>query len=816
MNMDNRKEPSAGSQATSQHAELDVQAFQLFSQSLDMPGGEGEVWLRQQCAGNDALRQRVEQLQRADQDSSGFLETPALWQPLPDHSGVSIGAYELVSILAHGGMGTVYTGRRNDGAFEQQVAIKLFNPNSLTGASRARFAAERNILAALEHPGIARIIDGGDTDDGIPYVVMELIQGQTINVYCEHQQLDVPERLRLIVKLCDALQHAHACGVVHRDIKADNVLVTEQGEPKLIDFGIAKMQLPEASAEDDAAAPPSRNLTSRLMTPEYASPEQLRGEPAMPASDLYSMGVLMYELLTGTRPHHIAGMSPAEMERMVCQTIPQDPSKAIALSKSAPPAGLGSAMSLRRELTGDLDRIMMTALRLEPIQRYATAAALASDIKRYLAGQPVTASGASRFYRARKFVQRHRPVVVVTLTAFALLLAVLLQLAVQVKEARIQRDIAVDQATQAAQAKDFLVSMIGRADPFENADAPTLAGALRQAVSELDDRFAGQPELEADMRYAVGYALQNLGEIPLARSQLEQALALRRAGDDPLRLAQAHDGMGIVCWWESDFDCADQQFAQALTLLEPLPVDNAEALAVRINTLSNRAAMQIDHGRYHLSRQHADAALALATQHHYDDKETLAATWLNLATALEGLEQNDAALNAFDNALMMQRELTGTMHPSYAVILNNLALYHYKLGDNAAAVEALTESVNIRRETLGSAHPQTATALFNLARVLINTGDLETALDNAKEALRVARLGYAENHPRIGKAHEALALVYQAMQRPAPALQHAEQASSIYHASNDVDPAWVASVRALIDEISQQQHAPESGTMPPS
>jgi len=788
--------------SSAQRDSLVQRAYKLFNKGMAQPSAERESWLRAQCANDAALWTEVQQLLQAERDSSGFLESPPLWQLQQDHSGEQVGAFLLVRILAQGGMGTVYLGQRNDGSYAQQVAIKLFNPRILSGATRERFVAERNILAALEHPGIARIIDGGETDGGIPFVVMELVQGETIARYCAQQQLDVTERLRLLVKLCEALDYAHRSGIVHRDIKAGNVLVTAQGEPKLIDFGIAKKLPTENDAELELDAELTSNQTTALLTPEYASPEQIRGAAASPASDIYSLGVLMYELLTGSRPHHLAGLSPAAMERAVCHSVPQDPSKAVVQYTVAPPSGLGQSRQLQQQLRGDLDRIVMTALRLQPSQRYASAAALASDIQRYFSGQPVAARGASRLYRAGKFVQRHRPVVVVTVSAFALLLIALVLLAMQVSETRAQRDIAVAEAEKSSLAKDFLTSMIARADPYENADEPTLAGALRQSIGEIDQRFAEQPELEADMRYAVGYALQNLGKIAPARAQLERALTLRRQGGDAIKLASALDAMGIICWWESDFACADQHFAQALSILDDAAVSSTGSIAVRINTLSNRAAMQIDQGRYDLSRDYAKRALMLSRQHDFDDPETLAAIWLNMATALDGLGSYEEALDAFQTALAVQERLTGKQHPAYAVILNNLALYYYKLERYDEAADALTQSVSIRRQTLGDTHPQTATALFNLARVLIVTDDLDAALEYAQEALRVAQAGYADNHPRIGKAHEALALVYQARQEQASARQHAKQAAAIYAAAPDVDPAWVTSINDLLQEIN--------------
>ena len=787
--------------ASAAQAELAARAFALFSASMTKPGEQRESWLRSRCGDDAALWAELERLMQAERDSSRFLEAAPLWQPMQDYSGEQVGAFELIRLLARGGMGAVYLGRRNDGTYEQQVAVKLFDPRSLSAASRSRFITERKILAALEHPGIARVIDGGETAAGIAYLVMELVQGEIITRYCEQHLLGLSDRLQLLVKLCEALDYAHRCGIVHRDIKAANVLVTEHGEPKLIDFGIARMLQPAA---DDTASeqPPTSQLTSSLMTPEYASPEQLRGTDMTAASDIYSLGVLMYELLTGSRPHQLAGLSAAEMERAVCQTVPQDPSRAVAFKRTDTPLGLGSKQTLQRYLRGDLDRIVMTTLRQQPTQRYASAAALASDIRRYFAGQPVAARGASRLYRVGKFVQRHRPVVMVTLAAFALLLLAIMQLVVQVKATREQRDIAIAEAHKSSLATEFLTDMIAQADPFENASEPTLAGALRQSIAEIDQRFADQPELEADMRYAVGYALQNLGEIAPARAQLERVLTLRRQGDGAIKLAAALDAMGIICWWESDFACAESYFTDALDTLQQSVDSSADALAVQVNVLANRSAMLIDQGDYASSLKSARRALQLARQHAYDDAETLAAIWLNLATSLEAQGQDEQALAAFQNALELQQNLTGRQHPSYAVILNNLALYHHKLEQYDKAAHALTESVSIRRQTLGDNHPQTATALFNLARVQIKTGDLQAALLAAQDALQVAAAGYPENHPRIGKAHEALALVYQARQEQASARQHAKQAAAIYAAAPDVDPAWVTSINQLLQELN--------------
>ena len=777
--------------------DVDAQALELFTESLELPLSMRYAWLADQCVGNARLLQEVLQLQDADHGAeAGFLESSPLASP--DRSGQRVGPFELVEEIGVGGMGRVYRAKRADGAFEQEVAVKLFDARIRTPGDKARFHAERQILASLEHPGIARLIDGGTAADTTPYVVMELVRGQPITHYCEARKLDLPARLALFQRVCAALEVAHQRGVVHRDLKPGNVLVTDDGEPKLIDFGIAKVLRPETM---DVTLPETMTR-AQLLTPEYASPEQVRGQKVGPSSDVYSLGILMYELLTGSRPYQISTLTPAEIERTVCHSMPADPSDLVARRRSPPPSGLSDSRELRRALRGDLDRIVMTALRKEPGQRYASAAALSRDIERYLNGQPVAARGASTWYRAGKFIQRHRAGALAVLAIFIVLVGSLIVVARQAAEAQRQRDVARQEAARATAAKEFLVEIIGRSDPFENAESATLAGALRQSIPGIGERFGGQPLLEAEMRYAIGYALQNLGEIPAAREQLEAALALRETHGSRLDRAEALDGLGIINWWESNFEDGEVRFREALA---QLGADNSEqAVLQRVETLANFAGMLSDAGRYAESAEISRQGLAIAEDAPFVALATLATLWSNLGTALSSIDgQRQAAVDALEKALDLQREATGEMHPSYAIALNNLALTHYELGDLEQSAELLARSLEIRRQTLGPDHPQTATALFNVAGVETAAGLYESAEEHALQALAVAQAGYAAGHPRIGKAHEFLSKVYLRTDRAALAQQHAQQALAIYRAAPGVDPTWIASVEGILAELQE-------------
>ncbi|MBY6203326.1 serine/threonine-protein kinase [Halomonas denitrificans] len=788
----------------------EAQALALLEEALDQPADRRTEFVIARTDVPAPVRERVLDLLAREPATTSFLEPGSVPSAssaprLTDRSGERVGAFELTEMIGVGGMSVVYRARRADGAFEQDVAVKLFAAAHLDDTAMQRFDAERRIAATLEHPGIARVIDGGTTADGTPYLAMELVRGEPIDRWCESHSADLRTRLRLIRSTCDALAHAHEAGIVHRDLKTSNILVDDHGQARLIDFGIAKV-LDRGSIDLDQ---PETRYEARLMTPAYASPEQLLGKRVTRASDVYSLAVVLYELLTGARPHRLAGLSATEAERKVCETVPPDPSAAIGRDGGTPPRGLGGIKGLRRHLRGDLDRIVMTGLRQDPADRYADALELGEDLDRYLRGEPVRARGASRRYRAWHFVKRYRGAVAATAIVFAVLLGGLLAVRHQAEEAQRQRDLARQQAERAEAAKVFLVEMIQRADPFENADEPTLAGALKMAIPDIAERFAGQPELEADLRHAIGYALQNLGEIGPARFQLEQALETRIETGNRVGQAETLDGLAIVDWWESDFERAERRFAEARDLLARTEARTPISRRIEIGLLANWAAMRIDSGDYEGSEALALEALALADEppaidaadESAIDLETRASIWSSLATAREGQQRYQEALDAFERTVELQRQATGEMHPSYAIVLNNQALLFFALDRLGDAVEAMTESVRIRRATLGSDHPQTATALFNLARLQTLAGNLVEAEGLAREALEVARNGYDAGHPRIGKAHEALGIVLRAQGRHEAALREITTAIEIYRSAQGVDPAWLDAAQQLGDEL---------------
>ncbi|HKD18434.1 MAG TPA: serine/threonine-protein kinase, partial [Thermoanaerobaculia bacterium] len=362
----------------------------ILEDALEHPEDERHSYIDRACGEDLDLREHVRALARAAEGDGGMLDATdavaagAEVPEPPGRAGERVGAYALEAEIARGGMGVVYLARRADAEFQKKVAIKLMRPGLIGEADLRRFKSERQIAAALDHPNIARLLDGGTTAAGEPYFVMEYVEGRPLLEFCRSHRLPPRARLDLFRRICDAVQYAHQHLVVHRDLKPGNILVAEDGTPKLLDFGIAKlMSGPEGITEPTATF-------ERVLTPEYASPEQVRGRPVTTASDVYSLGVILYELVTDEKPYRIESSDPAELVRLVCERDPDRPSTRTA------------------GLSGDLDAIVLKAMRKEPEQRYRSVAALSDDLGRYLEGHPVEARRGSAGYRARKFVRRHR------------------------------------------------------------------------------------------------------------------------------------------------------------------------------------------------------------------------------------------------------------------------------------------------------------------------------------------------------------------------------------------------------------------------
>lgn len=460
---------------------------ELFEAAVDLAPNERAALLSSECGGDDALRREIESLLDSDNQTDGFIEKPAFEIPrdlFPEAeeslAGRQFGAYQVIREIGRGGLGAVYLAARADDEYRKQVAIKLVRRGLDTEDILHRFRNERQILAQLDHPNIARLIDGGTTDDGLPYFVMEYVNGEPINAYCDANALATTERLTLFRKVCAAVTYAHQNLVIHRDLKPSNILVTPEGEPKLLDFGIAKL----LSAGDELFTQTIPAL--RVMTPEYASPEQVKGDKIMTTSDVYSLGVLLYELLTGRRPYRLKTRTTEEISRAITEQEPERPSTAISQrsDRNSPVSAIRNPKSLR----GDLDNIVLMAMRKEPVRRYASVGQFSEDLRRHLTGLPVIARKDTVSYRASKFVNRHRIGVAAAALVLLSLLGGIVATLIQVQTARRER-------AKAEAISGFLQRTLSAANPDRNPGSqPTVKDVLddaskRLATEELSDQL---------------------------------------------------------------------------------------------------------------------------------------------------------------------------------------------------------------------------------------------------------------------------------------------------------------------------------------
>jgi serine/threonine-protein kinase len=642
---------AAGMQANAPVAVGDwPRLLELVVQALDVPAPGREGWLRGlqlPPAQEDALRQLLDE--RSAIESQDFMATlPALGGARPQADpagrigpGTRIGAWELVRRIGEGGMSTVWLAQRADGQVERQAALKLPHAGPGHDLLARRLLRERSILAGLEHRHIARLYDVGVTEAGVPYLVMEHVEGDTLAVHADRQRLTIAQRLALFRQVLDAVQYAHGKLVLHRDLKPQNILVTPAGEVKLLDFGIAKI----LSAPD--AMPGATELTQatgRRLTPAYASPEQLRGEPLGTASDIWSLGVVLYEMLCGRRPFDHAGLSPAQCEQAVLSREPaplgrQEIAPALAAARGA------SAKALRRSIAGDLNAVVLKALARAPARRYASVEALDADIARWLAGRPVAAHPPGRGYYFARFVQRHRwSVGLGTVAALALATASGI--------AMTQAHLAQKEAARAAAVRDFLLAMFAETDPDRpgghDITARTLLENGRQRAAQS---LAATPDLMAELLRDIGNSQANLSDRVAADATLAQSMeAYRKAGDDRARLLVLLDRIDNVLAL-GRMDEAEDLLKRAAALAAPFEHD----LAVSGTLLREQAFVAGFRHDWAAEKAYLQRYLALAEGHAEVAPVERVEALENLATASARSDDLPGALAHIAQALEIVR-----------------------------------------------------------------------------------------------------------------------------------------------------------------
>ena len=773
------------------------QIKELLNEMEELPPADRQPWLAERCAGDPELLESVEVFLGHETRLAGFLEDTAsthlqigAFEPeWAGESGKRIGPYRVLGLLGRGGMGAVYEAVREDD-FEQRVALKLV----LAGRNHPRtlqlFQNERQILARLEHPNIARLLDGGADRQGRPYFAMELIEGEPIDSYCDRNRLGVRERLELVLHLCDALQKAHRNLVVHRDIKPGNVLVDATGAPKLLDFGIAKLIEPEATLATQSGSQP--------MTLFYASPEQLNNEPITPASDLYSLGVLLYRLLTGLLPNDLEKLGYLKLVLAVCEQEPRRPSEAIAghapeqlemvaHQRAADPA------RLRRHLAGDVDAILLKALRKEPDRRYQSVEQLADDIRRFLDGRPVLARNGNWTYRAGKFARRNRWSLAVGSLGLAVILTLSTLFVLQAKKVEQERD-------RALFVKAFLTSLFVEAAPYEadshedldawsrilwkgydllNADTDivdedradlmqTIAGTLyrlnilERAESLLRDTLPLLRKVHGERSEPVAIATADLGAVLLQKRRLAEAEAFLRQsirirkelGSDFPTVAMG--SLAAVYRLQGKVSRTEEIYREILEFRRTFYSDKQDRRKL-VLSLRALAAVLLDQGKLDESQSlleealgELDAMLGQVEDLAVDDREFVSVR-VTLGRVLQEQGQPQKALELYSQAEATRKARLGEADRQVGWIYKDMASAHLDLGDLATARELLRSSREILESTQTAPSPMLAEVDSLLGMVAMGEGRLE----EARELLHSAHVFLQAESPGTRQARLA-------------------------------------------------------------
>ena len=731
-------------------AEID----RVFDEALNLEPDRRDAFLASVAARDSALAADVEQLLDAGLDPDLPIDFSSCvaeaWTALsegethdthdpPIPAGTRFGAYRVVREIARGGMATVYLAERDDGAFEQQVALKLLPLAFADEEARQRLHRERQILAHLQHPNICRLLDGGSDEWGRPFLVMEFVDGVAIDDYCDTHRLAIDDRIRLVIAVAETVAFAHRNLIVHRDLKPSNILVTPDGRIKLLDFGIAKLLDPEGA----------EGLTvGRLMTPAWASPEQRRGEPLSTVSDVFQVGLLLHELLLGRRNAGAlerGGEPWAEMPgrpSALASALPVDIATELAARRALSPT------TLARRLRGDLDTIVSKALEGDPAARYVSAAAFAEDLERHLSGRPIQARAQTLVYRSSRFLRRHRLAAATGTLAVLAIVTGAAAAAYQSVVASRERSVAERAAVRAAQVSDFLVEVFEVSAPERALGREVSARELLDRGVQRIDQLNADPELKASLLETMGRAYRSHGNYDRATALFERGLAHRRAAtpQDPHAIAIALHEMGTVMHFQNRFDAARLYFDEALTLIRANGTQDdwraADSLHQRGRTLSATAAWQLADNDYR-------DALAMMRRLRGSRDPSVASVLTDPARLLTHQGRTEEAAPLLAEAVEIRRTALGSRHPDYSESLVALGANLDAQGKGSEAIPLLREAFEIAQAVFGADHPTTLSRANSLASRLYNWGSHD-------EALTLFRLVYDGNRQRLGETHELM------------------------------------------------------------
>lgn len=808
---------------------------QLLERVLDLPLEEREAFLELECADDPELARTVASLAQmsssAEEESlgPGSRILKAVLSDGPPGStdaagmliGTTVGSYRLTGELGAGGMGTVFSAERADEAFEKTVAVKILKQSVNTPGVAERFRQERQILASLDHPAIAQMLDGGVTDDGRPFFVMERVDGVTINRYADQKELGVDGRIELILKVAEAVEYAHRHMVVHRDLKPSNILVREDGAVKLLDFGIAKIL--EGPGQEAGTV---TQAEARFVTPEYAAPEQLLGEPVSAQTDVYSLTALLYELLTSVRPY-ARGADQSVLERVVEGAEPTAPSAAIpqatvntegavkasSLAISEVFAARGTTPdALRRRLSGDLDAILMRGLRARPSDRYTSVRTLRDDLQRHLAGEAVTARGDAWAYRAGKFVSRHRIPLAIAASVFLLTAGSAAGLAVQRSNLIEERNraeaasvLAETEAETARQVTTFLTDLFEGSDPSERlGDTVTARALLERGTARIDQELADQPAVRAELLGVLGKVYMNLGGFSRGIELHERAAAIRRDSlDGQVGLARALMELGSANKLMGSHADARVAYVEAVTSAATAQDSLLLAYAhlglgqsLRLLEMPDSAEVQLRVGLEFLDRVSVEGG------------EAYLQSMGDLAGILRRRGDLVGADSLYATAVARRRALQDGEPVAFSTALNDLAIVRRMRGDLESAEELYREGLDSLETVLGPGHPRAQVMRANLVTTLVEAERWDKAIVATERSVEVAREAWPDGHWRVGTALMQLGGTLVRADQASQALEPLEEAVDVMteqlganNAWTDVTRAWLVTATALTGQV---------------
>ena len=700
---------------------------EIYRQALDLDAGERRAFV-ESSAGEDAelaaeIMKLLDVPTRGSSDIDGIVESAAgtFSGTLPH--GERIGPYRLLSVIGSGGMGHVYLAERADREFDQRVAIKTVNLGFASPSTTERFRQERQILADLDHVHIGRLLDGGRTESGIPYLVMEYIDGESIVDYCAGEDLSLERRLGLFLGICDAVQYAHRRLIVHRDIKPSNILVTRDGTPKLLDFGVAKL----LDATGDTAL---TRAEARILTPEYASPEQIRGEPVTIATDVYGLGILLYELLSGARPFDVTSASPPGIRELICHTEPVEPSRA-AFDSGRPDLGA--------RLSGDLDRIILKAMRKEPERRYETVRDLANDVRNYLSGRPVAARSPSWTYRTAKFIRRNRTVVTAATAAIVAAIAMTVFHTVRLADERDRANLA---ARQAEEISAFLAGLFEGASPAVSQGEEITAIELLEEGSERIDRLEVQPILKAKLYRVIGESYTQLGAYEKGLALLESAVGLLDGAEDaePLLVADTVASLAEALRLLERHEESIAGYRRALEIRQAELGGDHPRVAFAMSRLGGALGWQ---GRSEEALALLRRAIEIKTRNGDRDEEMLDVLGI-LAVNLAQTGRFEEAIAVNQRSIDLSEQLLGELHPGTVIRIGNAGIFLHQAYRTPEGLRLLDEAIEKTERIQPADHPDLAYDRRWRARMLQRLGRFPEAARELEAAAAITRAGGRE------------------------------------------------------------------------